>query len=53
MDKYYNKMLNNQNKQIDSLRKQADFLKQRRDAAIAAGQTNAAEKFEENYKRAI
>ena len=53
MDKYYSKLQSNNLNQIDSLRRQKDFWKQQWDAAAAAGNTNAAEKFKENYKKVI
>ena len=53
MDKYYSKLQSNNLNQIDSLRRQKDFWKQQWDAAAAAGDTNAAQKFKENYKKVI
>ena len=53
MQKYYNQLYQNDLKQLDSLRKQADFWKQEWAAAVEEGDTNAAEKFEENWKTTI
>ena len=53
MNNYYNQLQQNQLNQVDSLRKQMDFWKKEWNDALAAGDTNAAEKFEENYKKTI
>ena len=53
MDKYYTKLQSNNLKQIDSLKKQRDFWGQQWKEAAAAGDTKAAEKFKENYKKVI
>ena len=53
MQKYYDQMYQNNLKQLDSLRQQREFWKQEWDAAVARGDTNAAKKFEQNYKNAI
>ena len=53
MNNYYNQLQQNQLKQTDSVRKQIDFWKKEWDKALEAGDTNAAKKFEENYKKAI
>ena len=53
MNNYYNQLQQNQLNQVDSLRRQMDFWKKEWNDALAAGDTNAAEKFEENYKKTI
>ena len=53
MDKYYAQLNENSNKHIDFLRQQADFWKERWQAAVDAGDTQAAEKFEQKYRNTI
>ena len=53
MNKYYSSLVENNNKQLDFLKKQAEYWKAQWDIAIAAGDTNAIEKFESNYKSTI
>ena len=53
MDKYYTQLNENSNKQIDFLRQQAAWWKERWQAAVDAGDTNAAEKFEQHYRQTI
>ena len=53
MNNYYNQLQQNQLNQVDSLRRQMDFWKKEWNDALAAGDTNAAEKFEENYRKTI
>ena len=53
MDKYYTQLNENSNKQIDFLRQQAAWWKERWQVAVDAGDTNAAEKFEQHYRQTI
>ena len=53
MDGYYTQLQNNNLKQIDSLRKQKDFWEREWKEAAARGDTNAAQKFKENYKKVL
>ena len=50
MEKYYDTLQSNNLQQLDSLRQQRDFWKEQWDEAVARGDTQAAEKFEKNYK---
>ena len=53
MNSYYEQLQQNNNKQLDSLRRQREFWKEQWDEAVAKGDTNAAKKFEQNYKNTI
>ena len=53
MDSYYTTLHNNQLQQIDSLKQQREFWKDQWDEAVARGDTNAAQKFKENYMQAV
>ena len=53
MNQYYTALERNQNNQLDALRKQTEFWKKQWQGAAAAGDTEAAKKFEENYRQAL
>jgi len=53
MQNYYDMLQRNNIRQLDSLKQQRQFWKEQWDAAVARGDTNAAEKFKENYKETI
>lgn len=53
MNGYYTQLQNNNLKQIDSLKKQKDFWEKQWKDAAAKGDTKAAQKFKENYKKVL
>ena len=53
MNSYYEQLQKNNNKQLDSLKHQREFWKEQWNEAVAKGDTNAAKKFEQNYKNTI
>lgn len=53
MNSYYEQLHTNNINQLDSLKRQKDFWKEQWDQAVARGDTNAAKKFEQNYKTSI
>ena len=53
MNEYYTTLERNQTNQLDALRKQAEFWKKQWQGAAALGDTEAAKKFEENYRQAL
>ena len=53
MNEYYTTLERNQTNQLDALRKQAEFWQKQWQDAAALGDTEAAKKFEENYRQAL
>ena len=53
MNKYYSALQENNLKTLDSLKKQRDFWKQQWDEAVQRGDTQAAKRFEENYRNTL
>ena len=53
MNQYYTTLERNQTNQLDALRKQAEFWQKQWQDAAALGDTEAAKKFEENYRQAL
>lgn len=53
MNQYYTTLQRNQTNQLDALRKQAEFWQKQWQDAAALGDTEAAKKFEENYRQAL
>ena len=53
MEKYYSTLAENNLDQVESLRLQRDFWQKQWELARQSGDTNAAKKFEENFKDAV